>query len=171
MKNQILWHFQLQPVHLGTGVWRGWCLSLCGPREDSVVSHHLLSHLYWHSHQHRTSKNQVRPHTAVLHTWKDVGSLSQINCLSCIFKQECNVFVQPDFRSTSQSMTVTGMMSVGLSLPSLSLSIIQVGLYLILENLILDHWYIWQNVPLIATVCAFTDWLKRRPVNNKNNTN
>lgn len=90
---------------------------------------------------------------------------------SCIFKQECNVFVQPDFRSTSQSMTVTGMMSVGLSLPSLSLSIIQVGLYLILENLILDHWYIWQNVPLIATVCAFTDWLKRRPVNNKNNTN
>lgn len=65
-----------------------------------------------------------------------------MSVLTVFFNQECDIFVQPDFRSTSQSMTVTGMMSVGLSLPSLSLSIIQVGLYLILENLILDHWYI-----------------------------
>lgn len=60
--------FQLQPVLLGTGLWRRWCLSMCGPNGDSVVSHHLLSHLYWHSCEHRTTKNQVLPQTAG--SWK-----------------------------------------------------------------------------------------------------
>lgn len=62
------------------------------------------------------------------------------------------LFRPSGFRSTSQSMTVTGMMSVGLSSPSPSPSTTQVGFYLDLENLtsilsfpFIDHSVIWRN--------------------------
>lgn len=62
------------------------------------------------------------------------------------------LFPPSGFRSTSQSMTVTGMMSVGLSSPSPWPSITQVGFYLDLENLsgilsfpFTDHSVIWRN--------------------------
>lgn len=44
-------------------------------------------------------------------------------------------FFSPDFRLTSQSMTVTGMMCVGLSLSFPSPNITQVGILIVLGNL------------------------------------
>lgn len=63
----------------------------------------------------------------------DSSRINDFICMSCLTESnlECICFFYlftPGFRSTSQSMTVTGMMFVGLSSPSPSQSITQVGI-------------------------------------------
>lgn len=59
-------------VHLEVWVWRRWPLSAAD--WDSDFSCHLLHHLHWYLHQHRTSQNQVIPER--LKPWEFKYSLS-----------------------------------------------------------------------------------------------